>query len=80
VAARCPPSFYICKTWGLAVEPAHELLISNPPESRAPVAPAFAEWAQRPLVGNRTLRGLDFSIPGLGPLESHAYLVRDRTI
>jgi hypothetical protein len=50
-----PPSFYISKTWGLAVEPAHELLISNPPESRAPVAPALTEWASRPLVGNRTL-------------------------
>jgi hypothetical protein len=28
--SRVPPSFYIFKTWGLAVEPAHELLISNP--------------------------------------------------
>jgi hypothetical protein len=43
-----------------------QLLISNPLESRAPVAPALAEWASRPLVGNRTLRGLVFSSLWLG--------------
>jgi hypothetical protein len=75
-----PPTFYICKTRGLAVGPAQELLISNPLESRAPVAPALAEWALRPLVGNRTLRGSVFSSLWLGPLEGHAYLVMDWAI
>jgi hypothetical protein len=75
-----PPSFYICRTHGLAVESVHELLISNPLESRAPVAPVLAERASRPLVGNRTLRGSDFSSPGLGLSEGHAYLVRDEAI
>jgi hypothetical protein len=70
-----PSTFYICKTRGIAVGPAHELLINNPLESRVPVAPALAEWASRPLVGNRTLRGLGFSSLGLGPLEGRAYLV-----
>jgi hypothetical protein len=36
------PVFYICKTRGLAVKPAHELLIRNPLESRAPVVHALA--------------------------------------
>jgi hypothetical protein len=75
-----PPSFYICRTCGLVVEPAHKLLISNPLESRAPVALALTEQASRPLVDNRTLRGPDFSSPELGPREGHAYLVRDQTI
>jgi hypothetical protein len=73
-------SFYVCRTRGLAVEPAHELLISNPLESRAPVMPALAEQASRPLVGICTLRGSDFLSPGLMPLEGYAYLVRDRAI
>jgi hypothetical protein len=64
----------------LAVEPVHELLISIPLESRAPVTPALAEQASRPLVSNRTLRGSDFSSPRLGLREGHAYLVRDRAI
>jgi hypothetical protein len=64
----------------LAVELVHELLIINPLESRAPVAPALAERASRPLVVNRTHRGSDFLSPGLGPREDHAYLVRDRAI
>jgi hypothetical protein len=64
----------------LAVEPVHELLISNPLKLRAPVAPALTERASRPLVGNRTLRGSDFSSPGLGLREGHAYLVRDWAI
>jgi hypothetical protein len=75
--SRVLPTFYICKARGLVVGPDHELLISNPLESRAPVAPALAEWASRPLVGNRTLRGLGFSSTGLRPLEGHSYLVRD---
>jgi hypothetical protein len=62
------------------VKPAHELLISSSLESRAPVVPALAERVSRPLVSNRTLRGFDFSSPGLGPREGHAYLVRDQAI
>jgi hypothetical protein len=80
VIARCPRLFYICKTCVLAVEPVHELLISNPLKLRVPVAPALTERTSRPLVGNRTLRGRIFSSPGLGPREGHAYLVRDRAI
>jgi hypothetical protein len=62
------------------VEQAHKLLISNPLESRAPVALTIAERASRPLVGNRTLRGSNFSSTVLGLREGHAYLVRDRAI
>jgi hypothetical protein len=62
------------------VEPVHELLISNPLKSRAPVALALVEQVSRPLVGSRTLRGSYFSSPGLGPREGHAYLVRDWAI
>jgi hypothetical protein len=80
VVARCPRLFYICRTRGLAVKPAPELLISNPLESRAPVVPAFVERVSRPLVGNRTLRGSEFSSPRLGPRKGHTYLVRDRAI
>jgi hypothetical protein len=36
--------------------------------------PALAEWASRPLVGNRNPRGSVFSSLGLGPLEGHTYL------
>jgi hypothetical protein len=43
------------------------------------MAPALAERASRPLVGNRTLRVSDFSSTELGLFEGHAYLVRDRT-
>jgi hypothetical protein len=57
-----------------------DLLISNPLESRAPVAPALVEQVSRLLVSNRTLRGSDFSSPGLGLREGHTYLVRDRAI
>jgi hypothetical protein len=64
----------------LAVEPVHELLISNPVKSRAPVAPALVEQVSRPLVSNHTLRGSYFSSLGLGPCEGHAYLVRDQAI
>jgi hypothetical protein len=44
------------------------------------VVPAFVERVSRPLVSNRTLRGSDFSSPGLGPHKGHAYLVRDQAI
>jgi hypothetical protein len=64
----------------LAVELVHELLISNPRESMAPVVPALVEQVLRPLVGNCTLRGLDFSSPGLGPREGHTYLARNQAI
>jgi hypothetical protein len=80
VAARCPHLIYICRAHGLVAEPALELLISNPLEPRAPVAPSLVERVSRPLVSNRTLRGSNFSSPGLGPREGHAYLVRDRAI
>jgi hypothetical protein len=80
VASKCTHLFYICRAHGPAVMPALELLISNPLESRAPVAPALAEQVSRPLVSNHTLRGSDFSSPGLGPREGHDYSVRDRTI
>jgi hypothetical protein len=80
VAASCPHLFYISKAHGPAVRSALELLISNPLESRAPVASALVERVLRPLVSNRALRGFDFSSLGLGPREGHAYLVRDRAI
>jgi hypothetical protein len=43
MAAGCPRLLYICKARVLTVEPVLELLISNPLESRAPVAPALVE-------------------------------------
>jgi hypothetical protein len=61
-------------------EPALELLISNPPDSRALVVPALTERVSRPPVSNRTLQGSGFSSPGLRPCEGHAYLVRDQAI
>jgi hypothetical protein len=64
----------------LAVESVHELLISNPLESRAPVAPALAERASRPPVSNRTLRGSDFASTALGPFEGFAYAVRSHAV
>jgi hypothetical protein len=80
VAASCPCLFYICKARGPVVRSALELLISNPLESRAPVASALVERVSRPLVNNHALRGFDFSSPGLGLREGHAYLERDRAI
>jgi hypothetical protein len=80
VVAGCPRLFYICRTRALAVEPVHELLISNPLESRAPVAPTLVEQVSRPLVGNCTLRGLDFSSPGLGLFEGFTYAVRSQAV
>jgi hypothetical protein len=73
-------TFCICRTRGLEVGLAHEPLISNPRESRAPVVPTLAERASRPLVEDYTLRGLGYSSLALGPLEGHPYLVRDRAI
>jgi hypothetical protein len=64
----------------LAVDPVHELLISNPLESRAPVACALVEQVLRPLVGNCTLRGSDFLSPGLGPFEGFAYAVSSQAV
>jgi hypothetical protein len=80
VAAWCPRLDCICRIRGFTVEPALELLISNPLESRAPVVPALTERVSRPLVCNRTLRGSDFLSLGLGPCEGHAYSVRDQAI
>jgi hypothetical protein len=80
VAARCPCLIYIFRAHGIAAELTLELLISNPLEPRAPMAPALVERVSRPLVSNRTLRGFDFSSPGLRPREGHAYLVRDKAI
>jgi hypothetical protein len=57
------PSFCICETRGLEVGLAHESLISNPHESRAPVAPTLTECSSRPMVGNCTLRGSGFFEP-----------------
>jgi hypothetical protein len=74
------PSFYICRAHGLAAEPALELLISNPLKSKAPVVPTLAERALRPLVGNRTLRGFDFSSAAPGPFEGLAYVVRSQAV
>jgi hypothetical protein len=42
------------------VELTLELLISNPLNLRAPMAPTLDEWGLRPLVSNHTLRGSDF--------------------
>jgi hypothetical protein len=64
----------------LAVEPVLELLISNPLESRAPVAPTLVERVSRPLVSNRTLRGSDFTSIVLGPFEGFAYVVRSQAV
>jgi hypothetical protein len=58
-----PPSSCICRVRGFADEPALEMLISNPPDSRAPVVPALTEWVSRPPVSNRTLRGCGFFEP-----------------
>jgi hypothetical protein len=70
----------ICRICGFAVKPTLELLISNPQDSRAPVAPTLAERVSRELVSNHTLRGSGFWSPGLGPCEGHVYMVRDQAI
>jgi hypothetical protein len=64
----------------LAVEPVHELLISNPLESTAPVALALAERASRPHVSNRTHRGSDFASTALGSIEGFTYAVRIQAV
>jgi hypothetical protein len=43
VAARCPRLGYICRAHGFAAEPTLRLLISNPLDSRAPVASTLVE-------------------------------------
>jgi hypothetical protein len=44
------------------------------------VAPALAERASRPLVGNYTLQGSEFSSPGLGSFEGSVYAVRSQVV
>jgi hypothetical protein len=75
-----PPTFCICRFRGFGAGPALEPLISSFCRSRAPVASVFAERVSRPLVSNRTLRGLGFSSLVLGPLEGRPYSVRDQAI
>jgi hypothetical protein len=72
VVAKCPPSFYICRTHGRPVELALEQLISNS-GSRAYVVLALVKVVSSPLISIRTLRGSRFLSPRLGPLEGHAY-------
>jgi hypothetical protein len=80
VAAGCPHLFYICRTRVLAVEPVLELLISNPLESRAPLAPTPVERVSRPLVSNHTLRGSNFTSTVLRPFEGFAYAIRSQAV
>jgi hypothetical protein len=63
VTARCPRLFYICRIHGPMDKPALELLISNPLDSRVPVAPTLAKRGMEPLVCKRTIRGSDFFEP-----------------
>jgi hypothetical protein len=51
---------YIYRMCRVVAEPTLELLISNPLNLRASVAPTFDEWDLTPLINNRTLRGSDF--------------------
>jgi hypothetical protein len=53
--AHCPHLGHICRTRRVVAEPTLELLISNPLNLRAPVAPTLDEWDLRPLVSFRTL-------------------------
>jgi hypothetical protein len=46
----------------------------------APVAPALAARASRPLVSNRTLRGSNFISTVLELLEGFAYVVRSQAL
>jgi hypothetical protein len=80
VVALCPRLFYICRTRVLAVEPVLKLLISNPLESRAPVAPAPVERVSRPLFSNHTLRGSNFTSTVLRPFEGFAYAIRSHAV
>jgi hypothetical protein len=77
VAARRPHLGHICRTRGVVAEPTLELLISNPLDSRAPVAPTHDEWDLRPLVSNRTLRESDFSSTRLESCGGYPYSVRN---
>jgi hypothetical protein len=61
-------------------EPTLELLISNPLNLRASVAPTFDEWDLTPLISSCTLRGSDFSSPWLGPCGGYPYSVMNRAI
>jgi hypothetical protein len=63
-----------------SLEPTIELLISNPLNLGASVAPTFDEWDLSPLISNRTLRGSDFSNPWLGTRGGCPYSVRNRAI
>jgi hypothetical protein len=80
VAARCPQLFASARLEGWRSDRPTGCWSVILFESRAPMAPTLTEWASRPLVGNRTLRGSVFSSLGLEPLEGHPYLVRDRSI
>jgi hypothetical protein len=55
--ARHPCLYYICRTCRVVAEPTLELLISNPLNLRAFVAPTLDKWDLRPLISSRTLRG-----------------------
>jgi hypothetical protein len=79
VAARCPRLIYIYRAHGLADEPALELLISNPLDSRVSVAPTLAKRGLEPPDCMYTLRGV-FSSLSLGPFEGLAYVVRSQTV
>jgi hypothetical protein len=61
-------------------EPTLELLISNPLNLRASVAPTFDEWDLSPLINNRTLRGCDFSSPLARAVRGYPYSIRNRAI
>jgi hypothetical protein len=80
VVARCPYLGYICRTCGFTTESALGLLISNPIDSRAPVASTLVEGDLGPLVSTRTLRGSGFSSAWLGPCRGHTYSVREQAI
>jgi hypothetical protein len=80
VAVRRPRLVYICRIRRVAVESTLELLISNPLNLRASVAPTSNEWDLSPLISDRTLRGSGFFEPWLGPCGGRPYLVRNRAI
>jgi hypothetical protein len=80
VAARRPRLVYIFRMRRVVAEPTLELLISNPLDLRASVAPAFDEWDLTPLISNCTLRGSDFLSPWLVPRGGYPYSVRNHAI
>jgi hypothetical protein len=63
VATRRPSLIYIYRAHELAAEPALELLISNPLDSRVSVAPTLAKRGLEPPDCMRTLRGSGFFEP-----------------